>query len=294
MSFQVQVVAINGHPGPGRALKLAVAIKWIGAAPAQLLNLQGRLRLKDQVIAHTVIPENFHWGGSSAAELQRDRTIPGTLVMPISAESVRWIEGCRGTDDVSITLELHYTWQEALRSQDGNQLIAGRVYWEVANPQHRISRSDWLRVLAELAWQEYEIFEVATAPLVGDKHLAEALKRLKQAQDALRNADHESVLFWCRKALESAAKFHAEGDNVKHGFALLLEKVEPVHENKRVALDALIESISRYAHLARHEKYPPLPFTRLEAEFILTATIGLFSFISRRLATQLIDTQLID
>jgi hypothetical protein len=75
-----------------------------------------------------------------------------------------------------------------------------------------------------------------------------------------------------------------QGDNVKEGFNLLLQAAVPEHEDKRTALNGVMAKLSEYAHLGRHERYPALRITRAEAEFVVTATIALFSFLSRRLA----------
>jgi hypothetical protein len=283
MSCQLEVVAINGQPGPERFLKLAVSLRWIASGPAQLLNLQGRLRFNNAVICPSIAPEMFHFGGNTSADLIRDRPISGTMLAPISPNSIRWIEESRGANDVPLAIELQYAWQDTPRPQEAFNPANGRVYWETMQSQRRISRSDWLMQLKELQWQDYEIFEISTLPLLNDPNLDEALKRLRQAQDALRHGDPATVLAACHKAFESAAKFHAQSDNVKQGFEVLLQSITE-QENKRAKLNELIKALRDYSQFGRHENYPPVRITRAEAEFVLASSVGLFSLISRRLA----------
>ncbi|MGA2144285.1 MAG: HEPN domain-containing protein [Bryobacteraceae bacterium] len=263
---------------------MVITLRWVAAAPAFLLNIQGRVRLNNEVVCDSLARDGISFGGSAAADLQRERPIPATLTAPLSAESIRWIEDQRATNDITIQVELKYAWQEALPLAGGTQIAAGRVYWDTADCHYRISRSDWLRILAELKWQEYEMFEIAALPLVADANLQQALQLLRHAQEALRSGDYAGALACCRRALESAAKYHVQGDNVKEGFNLLLQAAVPEHEDKRTALNGVMAKLSEYAHLGRHERYPALRITRAEAEFVVTATIALFSFLSRRLA----------
>jgi hypothetical protein len=127
------------------------------------------------------------------------------------------------------------------------------------------------------------MFEISTLPLLDDPNLAEALRLLRHAQGTLGHGDPAGVLAACHRAFESAAKFHAQGDNVRQGFDALLQSATG-NEDKRGTLNTLIKALREYAQFGRHENYPPVRITRAEAEFVLAATIAMFSLVSRRLA----------
>jgi hypothetical protein len=283
MACQINITNVGGQPGPERALRLGLSLGWNGQSPAYLLNIQGRIRVNNQVVCSSISPENLHFGGSNVADLRRDSLISGTVLAPISAESIRWIEESHPSGDIVIAVELHHAWQEAVPSAVGNQVTVGRVYWEIGHKQHRIPRSDWLQLLKELGWHEFEIFEMPLQPLLEDPNLAAAVRLLRQAQDSQRRGDPAGVLAGCYQALECAAKFHAKTDSAKQGFEALLQASMPEHEDKRAKLDALIKCLRDYCQFGRHEKYPPVRITRSEAEFVLAATVGFFCLTSRRL-----------
>jgi hypothetical protein len=119
--------------------------------------------------------------------------------------------------------------------------------------------------------------------LLEDQKLVEGVKRLTDAQTALRNQDPSGVLSSCHKVLESAAKFHADGD-LKSGYERLLSRAFPDQPAKYTQLNALIKALTSYTHLARHEQYPSMEITRPETEFVLATTVSLFSLISCRIA----------
>ena len=56
------------------------------------------------------------------------------------------------------------------------------------------------------------------------------------------------------------------------------------HKEKQTILNNFVKVLSDYAHLGRHESFPALQITKSEAEFVYTTTLGLFSFLGRRLS----------
>ncbi|MHB8562411.1 MAG: hypothetical protein ACYDDA_00425 [Acidiferrobacteraceae bacterium] len=222
--------------------------------------------------------------------ITRDGAYQGKLVIPMRAEAIRYIEEHRRDLDVSLNLNLRYAWQEAVTVSDGKagnkQTFSGEVYSDTTSVQGCvIKRSDWLKRLTEMKWQEYELFEIATQPLLSDKNLTVALERLREAQTALRNGDYSGVLAKCRAAFESAAQYESP-NNTKLGFDKLLTRTFSSDSNgaKQKRLNGIIEALSEYAHLGRHEQYPSVAIGREEAEFIFSATVSTFSLVSRLLA----------
>jgi len=250
-----------------------------------LLFIDGKLSFKNEVVSEPVRLADVTWPEGSP-ELLRDRQFAIQLIAPLSNAAIGFIEENRGGNDLDFQLELQYRWQEALKSAPGS--CAGKVHW--ASPSlaqfRSVARSSWLKHLAEMQWCESELFEVARGAIGSHQDLSEALSRLNQAQASFRNGDWNGVLLHCRLAMEGTAKVHAKSDDVKRGYEILLNLAMPEHEAKRAALDTLIHALTDYCHLGRHEKYPALQITRSEAEFVYTATLGLFSLLGRRLAGQ--------
>jgi len=189
---------------------------------------------------------------------------------------------------VSLTVKLQCTTQEAIEvpaaDKRSTQLFGGSIRTDTENVQDCvIRRSDWLKRLSEMGWQEYEIFEVAKQPLLADPNLTVAFTRLQEAQNALRSGDYTGVLVKCRAAFESAAKYESNGD-IRKGFDSLLARAFRDDEKKQESLSALIKALSDFFHLGRHEQYPVILIARDEAEFVFSASISLFSLLSRRVS----------
>jgi hypothetical protein len=55
---------------------------------------------------------------------------PGAIMVLLSPAALLLIEQSRGADDVSLMLELQYSWQEATRQPGGDSITVGRVFWD--------------------------------------------------------------------------------------------------------------------------------------------------------------------
>lgn len=279
MNFEVQ--GLSARPGPERALLLSCRYRW-NERDAFLLSLDGRLSYKGRVLSEHAYVEKTHWGDSRAL-LRQNADYYCSLVVPISSEAIRFIEQNRGDADVQLTLELRCKWQEPQMESSGSVVGGGAIYWQSMPTNFQaIPRSEWLKRLNEMEWDEIELFEIAKLPLLEEPSLTEALRLLAEAQTALRNCDYKGVLAKCSEAFESAAKYQAQGDT-KQGFESLFSQVLSEFEEKQRVMNSLTERFREYTHFGRHARYPALHISRDEAEFVLTTSLGLFSLISRRM-----------
>ncbi len=280
----------RGRSGPNMALEIDVTFEW-HREPSFFLGLTGQATHGNAVVSDIVLFQKTYWGDNSSGNtlITQDKyAYGGKLVIPVQDESIRHIEDSRNDQDISLRVDLNYMWQEAIPAPVGNdgqpRFLAGAVRSNTTNVYDCIiKRSDWLKRLAEMKWQEYQSFEVAKQPLLADQNLAVALKRLEEAQTSLRSGDYSGVLTKCRAAFESAAKYEATGA-VKEGFMSLLARAFKDDDTKQSAVNGIIASLSQYAHIGRHEQYPAIHIAREEAEFVFTASVSLFSLLSRRLA----------
>jgi hypothetical protein len=283
MSFNLRVEQVSGRQVPLRALSFACSGQWTGN-DAFLVNLDGRLLFGNRVVSEPVRVSRIHWSQGSRARLWGGQQLGIELVAILSDSAIQFVEDSRGTADISFSLEFQYQWHEA-EKRDRDVYTSGALHWEQGAAQFpAIARSRWLQLLGEMQWTEIEVFELRTTPFTHFEHLATATARMRDAEAAFRNGDWNGVLFHCRAALEGAAKSQARSDNLKQGFDLLFASAVPEHSEKRKVLDAFVTDLSDYAHFGRHEKFPALQITRSEAEFVYTTTLGLFSFLGRRLS----------
>ncbi len=201
----------------------------------------------------------------------------GSLIAPLSTASLRFIEEKRFDRALSFELRLIATLHETHGTKT-------KIRLEEFPASPVIARSDWVKLLSKMEWSELELFELSIAALRDDENLRTAFQLLRDAEALLREGRYKSVLAHCRQAFESAAK-HESAGQVKKGFELLFERAFPESQNeeKRKALNHLIDALSAYAHLlGRHEQYPALHVSRDESEFGFRITLSLFSLLSRR------------
>jgi hypothetical protein len=227
---------------------------------------------------------NVQWSQGTQSRLWRGLNLSIELTAPLSAAAIQFIEDNRGSGDVALQLDLTYQWYE-VAARDGDKWSLGPVNWN----QHQahcpvIARSNWLALLTDMKWTEIEIFEVPSASFGEFQDLPAATARMRQAETSLRSGDYNGVLAHCRAAMEAAAKAQARSDEVKKGFELLFSAALPEHAEKRKILSEFVQKLSDYAHLGRHESFPALQITKSEAQFVYTSTLGLFSFLGRRLS----------
>ncbi len=270
------------------ALELTVAIGWFGK-PSFLLDLTGEVLFHNKVVGDIVRLGEIWWPLSDSTLLTREHGgCHAKLIIPLTREAIRFIEENRRDQDVPLMARLQCTTQEAIDvpgpDKRATQRFGGSIRSDTVNVQDCvITRSDWLKRLAEMGWQEYEVFEVAKQPLLADPNLAVAFTRLQEAQTALRSGDYSGVLVKCRAAFESAAKHQSNGD-VRKGFEVLLDRGFKDEAKKQESLNAIIRALSDFFQLGRHEQYPVVVIARDEAEFVYTTSISLFSLLSRRIS----------
>ena len=288
MSFSWNITAVEGRPGPERALVFNCTLNWHQPTPIFLTGLYGSLGYKDRTLCSTITAAQFQWpGGSTQAMLQRDQAANCKLIAPLSAESISFIENDR-TDDITLSIALHYQYQKTVETNNpktGPVLVGAEANWNTLTRPHAINHSEWLKRLKEMGWTEVEIVEIPKLPLMGDKNLEEALRLIGAAQTALRNHDFPGVLEKCRQSFESAAK-HESAENIKEGFELLFARAFPNLQVKQDRINELVSKLSAYAHLGRHAQYPAIRISRAEAELVFTTTVSLFSLLGRRLTNQ--------
>jgi hypothetical protein len=183
-----------------RALEFQCVGRWNGAADAIFISLHGRLKLAnpDTVLSEPVMLDRIQWPDSSNPLLKRDRDVSVlfTISAPLSPAVISFIEDQRKGGDVGLRLDILYQWQEGRKQPNspGPVLPLGPVYCSQASAIQTVAHSEWLKLLNELQWAEYELFEVASLVLKDDvKRLPNGGWRLFDPAAALRAIDLNTV-----------------------------------------------------------------------------------------------------
>ena len=220
------------------------------------------------------------------------------LEVDFTMRALRAVEEARGSkSEILLQLEFHCVAAETSSiSREGRQhpeVVSltpyyAAVRYEAADghpgPQYRISRDEWIGFLKASRFADLEVFELPRLEIAGRTVATEAYGALAQAQNAFRAGNPEETLSRCRGAFEAVATSAGQSDDVKAGFAALLEQVlsHTKDEPKREPLSDLVLQLAKFQHLGRHLKFPFTPVDRDDALLSLRITLALFEYFDRK------------
>jgi hypothetical protein len=205
--------------------------------------------------------------------------------VPFTRDIVQAIErerAGRGPLKFKLQFAMRYRHVVAAGSAYNDPTTVSKSMTESGSQDWEVHRDPWREFLKQLGWYELEIYEVRTGPAWEDPNLAAAREPLRSAVDLLRfGEDPKAVFGKCFDALETAAKYAAQGDDKKKGFAVLLERTFPKEEDKAGQLDAMIGALNKYAQIGRHGSFPVRHVSHTEALFMVKVTLAIFELLGR-------------
>lgn len=160
-------------------------------------------------------------------------------------------------------------------------VIAG----DEGGPHIRISRDEWLDMLRSWRFSELENFELPVYQLTEEMFVAEAVRALREAQDALRGGRNDAVLDQGKKAFEALATTVGESPDVKAAWVKLWERALPhtKDQQKQQPLDEIVGWLTDFQNLGRHLKAPFTPIDPADALLSLRLTLAIFEYLGVRL-----------
>jgi len=277
--------ALSGHPSPAQCGDLQMRVQYTGE-PIELTAVAFSIRL-DQATAQ-VWPERFQ-----LIQPITSRYTPWeqylALRVPLDARTVSFIERIRqGSGPLQFAVSVTFFYHRLVPTSDSTQssppYVLGLSETAQAQATCTVQRDEWLEVLKTIGWQEYEVFEIPTAPLRRVERFTRALDLLEQAVAAFRAGEYDGCVVHARRALEAAAATTGEGDTGQ-GFAQLWRDVLPggVDEPKRQALNRFAVGIRELRNPAAHGGNLHFQLRRSDAQLALTVTIALFRYLGEEL-----------
>lgn len=143
--------------------------------------------------------------------------------------------------------------------------------------EYKIPQSDWVKLLSSMQWSELELIEVPSLTIRNSSVPIRAIGRFEEAQHHYRNGNWSETMASCRKVFEALVKEVTDQDNMAQ---TLLALNQILGENPKTdCLDKLINGLSPFLHLGRHEQQPPFPIGSAEATLALRVTGSILSYI---------------
>jgi hypothetical protein len=291
-----ETAAIAGRRFPSRSLLIQLGLRWqdeesIEVSSAELWVTIENLKL--ELLPWQVVPlrpEVVHQG----------REVSLTVQVPIGGNGIRMIEESRvGETELRLKVSgrVHHRVvnEQTINSAtpDRSPGYEGIRVRGLAGPLSqqfsqtiRLPRDEWHRVLKELAWDQFLIFEVPVLQLKRPEEFVRALELLAQAQDAHRNGAWDRTVTEARRAIEAAAHVVSDADeDRKRAFLTLNRELFPNDRDKpkRDMLDHLMLGLAAIRHVGAHGFFDT-QIRREDAEVALTVAISVMRYMGETLS----------
>lgn len=286
MDLELQIREISASAPPYRALSLKCNVH--NRINKEVTILEAWVTVKTG--ASKTLADGFHFeqhhAPSHRATIQSGGQGPGTILVPLTADSLSSLEKERNGRDLELNIYSHVLIApiEAIELTTGEPiyilgapretLFSARGYSPVP---HKIPQSEWIKLLSSMKWSEIELFELPMETFRSDPGFQRAVELLREAQNRFFRGDWPGTLQNCRQAFEAAAGDVGQSDNKKDNFQKLSNRLGGSRKSEK--LNTLISSLSGFAHLGRHEDVPKIDITREDALMVLRCTLSIFSLL---------------
>ncbi|MFL5345396.1 MAG: HEPN domain-containing protein [Hyalangium sp.] len=281
--MQIKNVRIAGSGGPVRTISLNFELRWY-MRPAIVVVTEATLRCADQLVAMPFQLPDFPY-----VFKKEDETIGRMAVVQLSDASIRFIEEQRAQrkgNDVVLKVEVKYRYRDVDPQKPSPALEYVDLFtssnFNTTDFTPIIPRSEWVRILQFLGWNETEFFEVNIKGFRGDPHLEDAIEKLQEADTLFREGEYDATLSACQQSLAALESVRIAGTQVPGVDAILARCFRD--ESKREHVKSTIEATRLLCGLGAKETYPAQSFSRAEVEYCLSTTLGIFALLGHRLA----------
>lgn len=194
------------------------------------------------------------------------------------------IEKERNFGDITIDTRIKLLY--VIHLQSTNQPDPRTLDIEHVNiPQTKLSQSEWAKIVSDMGYKNYQIFEIpySKVPIISD--FEKIMKRLNEAQEHFNQGRNEEVVTSCRKAFESLYPLVTIKNSKFEMNPELSKKIDLVcsencQNKKSNLIEELRQKIWLILHMGPHEGYN---VTREDAEFILTLSLSTIRYYALQL-----------
>ncbi len=281
--------SFHGAQLPSMTLRFQAEFEWNGPEEIEVASVRMNPTLPDLTgVAWPEIAVPFGGG-------QFGNRHPMTLnvALPVERRFVEAVEAWRQGRGVPVRIQgyVNITYRKLREvSLPGPERVVvrdfGRPEWAQVRFELSAQRDQWLDVLKQLGWNEFEVFEMGVRPLRRDERFKKAFAFLNEAQVALRQGQWSTTVTDCRKAVEAAASVSLPDSDRRSQYEALVKQVLPNEHDgaKRETLAGLMVALRELRNEAAHGHNLNAQVEREDAELAFSVAVGIFRYIGESLA----------
>lgn len=294
-STQLTVV---GSPRREFIVNLSGSIQAADGMVAEHHGVQVDAQIEDYAIrwGHWFEPCHPHFVGANGAG-----SVHVPVRLPWDATFIRLVEEARAKRPGDFVITLRLTTRYRLALPQEARLPGGQLVCAYSNPLSSgqsvvrilMSRDAWLRVLTQIGWDEFEVFEVPVRSIIEHEPFKSGLELLRAAQQAFRAGDWQGAVLNSRKACEAAMAIHAGSaelpeTDIKKAAEVLSANLfpDPQDQPRRDLLDTLLKAVVPIRHATAHGRDPRFRVRREDAELALGVVIHVFRYMGETLGLE--------
>lgn len=149
----------------------------------------------------------------------------------------------------------------------------------------RVAKSDWLPVLKQLGYGDYYLCEIPMRAVPKFHPIQRSLNHLEGAWAHFNQGSDAEALTGCFRCLETLAKDHGAEKPDQNGWDKVLQGID---NQKREKLKYLLNQLSSFMHLGRHEQSESaaVSLDRADAEYAMILTQATMAYIAKLWSTR--------
>lgn len=287
--------SVGARPLPVRSLEIPLILRWNGNGSVEVQSLEWWSQFPNYPGLDTpptlvaVAPQQLDGGTAAAdADVLLRSIIGGPFIQQLEER-----RNGGGPVTMKLWLNIHHRMLTVLEfpgpprpGTNARETVSVRMLSHPLRKQIQfdivLQRDEWLRILADLHWDEFEVFEVAVHRMRRIEGFQKALGHLRQAQVAFRQGQWSVTVVEARKACEAAA-LEVQADAAKEpraAFEKLMTHILPADADKpkRDAMSLFMLGLGQLRHPGAHGSFET-QIERADAELALTVAVSLFRYI---------------
>ena len=272
---ELSVKSVTGRPGVGfYRLLFGVSITQhrISKTWNSFREIWGQVRVGSLGNAHNELgrinPEVpiAMVAGESPPGLSSSYTYSHLFYIDLNALQIEHVEGLRNGGDLNFVIQFSGIADGVF----GLHPCHDQVHFEA-------NQSTWLKVLKEMKYREFLLFEIPIPSENTSDELNQALRHLTQAKDHLLKGHYNDVVGKCRLVLEGITKGLKEGSDFQTAIDAYKNRKEEMKKDQRFLF--LREAARHVCHLPLHVSDEPngVSYDREEAKCVLGVTAAILA-----------------
>ena len=272
---ELSVKSVTGRPGVGfyRLLfEVSISQHRISKTWSSFREIWGQVRVGSPGNAHNELgrinPEVpiAMVARKSSSEVPSSFTFSHLFYIDLNPLQIEHIEGLRNGGDIEFDIQI----SGITDGEHGPHTAHDWLHFPAM-------QGTWLKVLKEMKYREFLLFEIPIPSENTSDELKQALMHLTQAKDHLLKGHYDDVVGKCRLVLEGVTKGLKEGSDFQTAIDAYKNRKEEMKKDQRFLF--LREAARHVCHLPHHVSDEPngVSYDREEAKCVLGVTAAILA-----------------